>query len=36
MGMDSPIFRKVLKKVCDMGMMVMSHVGDPQIWYDTK
>lgn len=36
MGMDSPIFRKILKKVCDMRMIIMSHVGDPEIWYQTK
>ncbi|MDW8263660.1 MAG: amidohydrolase family protein, partial [Phycisphaerales bacterium] len=35
-GFGSADFRRVLKEVLDRGMLVMSHVGDPELWYRRK
>ncbi len=34
--LDSPMFAPLLREARDRKMAVMTHVGDPQIWYDTK
>ena len=34
--LDSPMFAPLLREVRDRKMAVMTHIGDPQIWYDTK
>lgn len=34
--LDSPQFRRLLREARDRGMAIMTHVGDPQTWYDTK
>ncbi|HRK31529.1 MAG TPA: amidohydrolase family protein [Tepidisphaeraceae bacterium] len=36
MTFDSPIFHRVLKAVLDRRMIIMSHVGDPELWYQSK
>jgi hypothetical protein len=33
---DHPTIRRVLREIRDRGMIIMTHVGDPQIWYDGK
>ena len=34
--LDSEMFRRLLREVRDRRMAVMTHVGDPEIWYRTK
>src|SRR5688572_14197738 len=34
--LDSPMFAPLLREARDRKMAVMTHVGDPQIWYETK
>jgi len=36
MSFDSPVFQRVLKEMLDRKMIIMSHVGDPELWYQTK
>lgn len=36
MGFDSPNFRRVLNEILSRDMIIMSHVGDPEIWYKAK
>jgi hypothetical protein len=33
---DSPQIRMILKHTLDLGMMIMSHLGDPETWYTGK
>lgn len=33
---DSPIVKRIMKEAVDRRMMIMTHVGDPQIWYDGR
>ncbi len=33
---DSELFRPLLREARDRGMAIMSHVGDPEIWYRTR
>jgi predicted TIM-barrel fold metal-dependent hydrolase len=34
--LDSPALRPVMREAADRGMMLMSHVGDPDTWYRGK
>jgi hypothetical protein len=34
--LDSPMFRPLLREVRDRGMAVMTHIGDPELWYRSK
>ena len=34
--LDSPGIRKVMRDAADRGMILMSHVGDPDTWYNNK
>jgi len=34
--LDSEMFAPLLREVRDRKMAVMTHIGDPQIWYDSK
>jgi hypothetical protein len=34
--LDSPGIRRIVAEAAGRGMMLMSHVGDPQLWYDNK
>jgi hypothetical protein len=34
--LDSPVLAPVFREVRDRGMMIMTHVGDPEIWYRGK
>lgn len=34
--LDSPSLRPVIRAAADRGMMLMSHVGDPDTWYNSK
>ncbi len=34
--LDSEQFRPLLRKARDRGMALMSHIGDPQLWYQTR
>ncbi len=34
--LDSALFRPLLREARDRGMAIMSHVGDPEIWYRTR
>ncbi len=34
--LDSPALRPVIKEAADRGMILMSHVGDPDTWYNGK
>ena len=34
--LDSEMFAPLLREVRDRKMAVMTHIGDPQIWYETK
>src|ERR1700690_2563801 len=36
MRLDSPILRPVIQEARDRGMMIMTHVGDPDTWYASK
>jgi len=36
MKFDSPDFRRVLSEIIARGMIIMTHVGDPEIWYTSK
>jgi len=33
---DSPTIRRVMREAADRGMVLMSHVGDPDTWYNDK
>jgi hypothetical protein len=33
---DHPTVKRVLREIRDRGMIIMTHVGDPQLWYDGK
>lgn len=35
-SLDDPQLRQILREATDRGMSVMTHVGDPQLWYDCK
>ena len=34
--LDSDQFRPLLREVTSRGMAIMTHIGDPQLWYQTK
>ncbi len=34
--LDSEMFRPLLREAADRGMAIMTHIGDPEIWYQTK
>jgi predicted TIM-barrel fold metal-dependent hydrolase len=34
--LDSPEIRRIMKEAADRGMILMSHVGDPDTWYNGK
>lgn len=34
--LDSPVFLRLLSEVRDRGMAVMTHIGDPELWYGKK
>ena len=34
--LDSPGIRRIMKEAVDRGMILMSHVGDPETWYSGK
>jgi hypothetical protein len=34
--LDQPGVGRILSEIRDRGMIIMTHVGDPQIWYDGK
>ena len=34
--LDSPVLRPVLREAADRGMILMSHIGDPDTWYSGK
>ncbi len=34
--LDSDMFRPLLQEAVDRGMAIMTHIGDPEIWYQTK
>jgi hypothetical protein len=34
--MDSPRLRRVMEEAVARGMVLMSHVGDPELWYQTR
>jgi predicted TIM-barrel fold metal-dependent hydrolase len=34
--LDSPVLRPILREAADRGMILMSHVGDPDTWYSGK
>ncbi len=34
--LDSPLLRPVIREAADRGMILMSHVGDPDTWYSGK
>lgn len=36
MRLDSPLLRPVIQEAADRGMILMSHVGDPDTWYNGK
>ncbi len=36
MRLDSPELRPVIRSAADRGMMLMSHIGDPDTWYNGK
>ncbi|MFT3785230.1 MAG: amidohydrolase family protein [Tepidisphaeraceae bacterium] len=33
---DHPTIQRVLKEIRDRGMIIMTHIGDPQIWYEGR
>jgi len=33
---DSPTIRRIMREAADRGMILMSHVGDPDTWYNGK
>ncbi len=34
--LDSPVIRRVMNEAVSRGMMIMTHVGDPDTWYNGK
>jgi hypothetical protein len=34
--LDSPAFRRLMREASDRGMAIMTHVGDPEVWYPTR
>jgi hypothetical protein len=34
--LDSPTIRRIMRESADRGMILMSHVGDPDTWYNDK
>jgi predicted TIM-barrel fold metal-dependent hydrolase len=35
-SLDSPQIRQIIRQAVDRGMMIMTHVGDPDTWYSKK
>ena len=31
--LDDPVIRRVVKEIADRGMIIMTHIGDPETWY---